>query len=75
MENAGIRHGGKVTMARDGCTSTERAAAVSTGTLMRSKTHGTKNSHIMDFTIALRILSSSAMLRSHPSNYEGLVLI
>lgn len=74
MENAGIRRGGKVTMALDGCISTERAAAGNTGTLVRSKTHGMRDIHITDMTIALKIQSSYVMLRSHLSDIMKILM-
>lgn len=55
MVNAGTGPGVKAIMALDGYTSMERAAVANTGTLTSNKTHGMKDTHIMDSTIALRM--------------------
>lgn len=60
MVNAGTGLGVKAIMALDGYTSMVRVVVANTGTLTSSKTHGMKDTHIMDSTIALRMLFSFA---------------
>lgn len=74
MGKDGIGHGVKVTMVLDGCTNTERAAVENTGIRMSHKKLGTRDIHIMGFTIALRTQSRFAKLRNHLNGLNEFLL-
>lgn len=58
MGRGGIALGARATMVQGGFTSTEGAAAVSTGIRMQERTHGMRDTHIMGLCIALIIQCS-----------------
>lgn len=63
MESGGIAHGASAIMALDGCTSTGRAAAGSTGIHTWRKKHGTRDFHITVSITVLRTQFSSGKFR------------